>query len=61
MRGSIDQEIGKHFRVGFNTYNNYNKTEGSNVGLYNILSLSPIASPYNADGTFEKNHPDAVG
>ncbi|GAA4443943.1 TonB-dependent receptor [Pontibacter saemangeumensis] len=54
MRGSIDQEIGKRFRVGFNTYNNYNKTEGSNVGLYNILSLSPLASPYNADGSLKR-------
>ncbi|WP_162053486.1 SusC/RagA family TonB-linked outer membrane protein [Pontibacter pamirensis] len=54
MRGGIDQEIGKRFRVGFTTYNNYNKTEGSNVGLYNILSLSPLASPYNADGTLKR-------
>ncbi|MBC3538814.1 TonB-dependent receptor [Rufibacter sp. H-1] len=54
VRGSLDQGIGKRFRVGFTTYNNYNLTEGNNVGLYNILSLSPLASPYNADGTLKR-------
>ncbi len=54
MRGSLDQGIGKYFRIGFNTYNNYNITEGSNVGLYNILSLSPLASPYSSDGTLRR-------
>ncbi|PRY13859.1 TonB-linked SusC/RagA family outer membrane protein [Pontibacter ummariensis] len=54
MRGSIDQGIGENFRVGFSTYNNYNITEGSNVGLYGILSMSPLASPYNEDGTLKR-------
>ncbi|MCC9136683.1 SusC/RagA family TonB-linked outer membrane protein [Pontibacter silvestris] len=54
LRGSLDQGIGEHIRVGFSTYNNYSLTEGSNVGLYNILSLSPLASPYNADGTLKR-------
>ncbi|MCJ8165320.1 TonB-dependent receptor [Pontibacter sp. E15-1] len=54
IRGSVDQEIGERFRVGFNTYNNYNLTKGSNVGLYNILSLSPLANPYNEDGTLKR-------
>ncbi|MFD1188374.1 SusC/RagA family TonB-linked outer membrane protein [Pontibacter rugosus] len=54
MRGGLDQGIGKHIRIGFNTYNNYNITEGSNVGLYNILSLSPLANPYNPDGTLKR-------
>jgi len=54
IRGSLDQGIGEYIRVGFSTYNNYSLTEGSNVGLYNILSLSPLASPYNADGTLKR-------
>ncbi|MCC9167369.1 SusC/RagA family TonB-linked outer membrane protein [Pontibacter harenae] len=54
MRGGVDQGIGKRFRVGFTTYNNYSLTEGSNVGLYNILSLSPLANPYNEDGTLKR-------
>ncbi|MBX0335124.1 TonB-dependent receptor [Pontibacter sp. HSC-14F20] len=54
VRGSLDQGVGKLFRFGFSTFNNYNITEGSNVGLYNILSMSPIADPYNPDGTFKR-------
>lgn len=54
LRGSVDQNIGKHFRVGFNTNNNFNTTNGSNVGLYGALSASPIANPYNEDGTWKR-------
>ncbi|MBI1342216.1 MAG: SusC/RagA family TonB-linked outer membrane protein [Terrimonas sp.] len=54
MRSSIDQQVGKFFRFGFNSNNNYNLTEGSQVGLYNTLSMSPVASPYNADGTLKR-------
>ena len=48
FRGSIDQEVGKSFRFGFNSNNNYNMTEGNQIGLYGVLSMSPIADPYNA-------------
>lgn len=51
MRGGLDQGIGDHVRVGFSTNNNYSITEGSQIGLYNILSMSPLASPYNPDGS----------
>lgn len=54
MRASIDQEIGKYLRLGFTTNNNYNLTQGSNVGLYGILSMSPLASPYNEDGSWKR-------
>lgn len=54
MRGSIDQQIGKYFRVGFTTNNNYNISEGNQVGLYGVLSMSPIANPYNTDGTLKR-------
>lgn len=54
LRGSVDQNVGKHFRVGFNTNNNFNITNGSNVGLYGALSASPIANPYNEDGTWKR-------
>ncbi len=30
---------------------NYNLTQGSQVGLYNTLSNSTLASPYNANGS----------
>ncbi|AGA78121.1 SusC/RagA family TonB-linked outer membrane protein [Echinicola vietnamensis] len=51
LRASVDQEIGRYFRIGFNSNSNYNERQGSQVGLYNTLSMSPIASPYEDDGT----------
>ncbi len=54
MRGTLDQGVGDYVRLGFTTYNNYNVTEGNNVGLYGILSLSPIANPYNEDGSWKR-------
>jgi TonB-linked SusC/RagA family outer membrane protein len=54
MRGSLDQEIGKYFRFGFTTYNNYSINNGNNMGLYGVLSSSPISDPYNEDGTFKR-------
>ncbi len=54
LRGSLDQEIGKHFQFGFTTNNNYSVNMGNNLGLYGVLSMSPIANPYNADGTMKR-------
>ena len=54
FRGSLDQQVGKYFRVGFTSYNNYNESEGNQVGLYNTLSMSPISTPYNTDGTVKR-------
>lgn len=54
MRGSIDQGVGKYFRIGFTTYDNYNLSQGNQVGLYNVLSMSPLANPYNPDGTLKR-------
>ena len=54
MRSSVDQEVGKLFHFGFNSNNNYNFTEGNQIGLYGILSMSPIADPYNEDGTLKR-------
>ena len=55
LRGSLDQQVGKYFRVGFTTNNNYNESEGNQVGLYNTLSMTPISTPYNADGTLKRS------
>ncbi|WP_237390706.1 SusC/RagA family TonB-linked outer membrane protein [Fulvivirga sediminis] len=51
MRASLDQYLGKYFRVGFSSNNNYSITNGANLGLYSVLSASPIADPYNEDGS----------
>jgi len=55
LRSSIDQEVGKYFRFGFNSNSNYNMSEGNQIGLYGVLSLSPISDPYNADGTLKRS------
>ncbi len=54
FRGTLDQEIGKLLRIGFTTNNNYSINMGSNLGLYGVLSLSPLANPYNTDGTWKR-------
>ena len=54
LRSSIDQEVGKYFQFGFNSNSNYSMNEGGQVGLYGILSMSPISNPYNADGTLKR-------
>jgi TonB-linked SusC/RagA family outer membrane protein len=54
LRGSLDQQIGKHFRFGFTTYNNYSESAGNQVGLYNALSMTPISNPYNPDGSLRR-------
>jgi len=53
IHGSIDQEVGNYFRIGFNTSNNYSITQNG-MGMYGVLSMSPIANPYNTDGTWKR-------
>lgn len=53
IRGAVDQEVGKSFRIGFTTNNSYSISNGNNLGIYNALSTTPIANPYNEDGTMK--------
>jgi TonB-linked SusC/RagA family outer membrane protein len=55
FRGSIDQQVGKYIRVGFTSNNNFNQSEGNQVGIYSALSNTPISSPYNADGSAKRS------
>ena len=55
LRASIDQEVGKSFKFGFNSNSNYNLSEGNQIGLYGVLSMSPISDPYKADGTLKRS------
>ena len=50
LSGSLDQNIRDWLKIGFSTNTNYNRTHGNQIGLYGILSLSPILSPVDADG-----------
>ncbi len=54
LRASLDQQIGKYLRVGFTNNSNYNISRGNQVGIYGTLSSSPLANPYNADGSLKR-------
>ena len=57
LRASLDQGIGKFLRFGLTSNSTYNVTEGrSTGGLYQVLQNSPIANPYNADGTWKRTY-----
>jgi len=51
LNATLDQEIGRYLRVGLSTNTNYSIRNGMNLGIYGVLSASPLASPYNEDGT----------
>ena len=53
VRGNFDQMVGKWFRFGLSTNTSYRKTEGVN-NIYNVLSTTPLASPYDADGNLKR-------
>ncbi len=54
LRTALDQKIGNYVKVGFTTNTNYAINNGSNMGFYDVLSASPIANPYNQDGTLKR-------
>lgn len=53
LRATIDQKIGKNIRVGLNTLNTmtYQNTPGGGGVPGGLVRLTPLASPYNTDGT----------
>ena len=54
FNANLDQEIGKYLRVGFSSNNNYTLRNGMNLGIYDVLAASPIADPYNEDGSLKR-------
>ena len=55
LRGSIEQKLGDILRVGLTTNSNYNITNGTQVGIYNVLTMTPIANPYNENGSLKRS------
>src|SRR5215218_4943065 len=52
VKASVDQQIGRIFKVGLNSLNTYTVTDGEGANpMGQALRASPLASPYNADGT----------
>jgi TonB-linked SusC/RagA family outer membrane protein len=61
LRTTIDHRIGSRVRIGLNTFNtlSYSNTPGGGGVPGGLVRLTPLASPYNADGTVNLN--PAVG
>jgi len=54
VRGSLDQEIGR-FKFGLTTQNSYSLTDGNtNNPMYQVLTLTAITNPYDAQGNPKK-------
>ena len=53
LNGSVDQKIGKWFRVGFTTNTSYTTNQGNQVDMYAALSKSPLVVPYDAEGNLK--------
>lgn len=53
LRMAVDQQLGKRFRVGFTSNSNYVESEANGINPGAILGYSPLASPYNADGSLK--------
>jgi len=54
LHGSVDQAVGNYVRLGFTTNNNYGITNGASLNAGTALSTTPIANPYNADGSMKR-------
>lgn len=54
LRAGLDQQLGNSIRLGFNTNSNYAVTNGDNIGTGTILGSSPLANPYNEDGSLKR-------
>jgi len=53
LRATIEQKIGEYLRFGLTSNNNYNLTNGQNLGLYSTLATSPLINPRNEDGSWK--------
>lgn len=53
LRTSLEQKIGSLLKIGFTTNTNFATTHDNNLGPGSALNLTPILSPYKADGTMK--------
>jgi TonB-dependent starch-binding outer membrane protein SusC len=52
LNAVIDQKIGSRIKVGLNTMNSMNVSDGENANfMFQLLTLSPLYNAYNPDGT----------
>ena len=60
LRGAVDHEAGEYVRFGFSTNNSFSLTEGTQVNVGNLLRMTPVANPFNADGTWKRTVRTAI-
>lgn len=51
LRANIDHTINKYVKVGISSFQTLEHTNGVSGILYNTVAISPLTSPYNADGS----------
>nr|WP_294877132.1 TonB-dependent receptor [uncultured Pedobacter sp.] len=52
VKAGVDQQLGKHVKIGLSSLNTYNNTQGEGANpMGQVLRASPLASPYTADGS----------
>jgi TonB-linked SusC/RagA family outer membrane protein len=54
LRAAIDQGVGKYMRFGLTSNNSYGFSEGNQINVGDVLSSSPLANPYDADGNLKR-------
>lgn len=55
IRSAIDFKVTNWLKFGLNTQNSFGITNGENASnMYDILATSPLVSPYNEDGSINK-------
>lgn len=54
LHATLNQTVAKYFKFGLTTNTSYRETKGTQVGLYNVLAMSPLVDPYNADGSLRR-------
>ncbi len=54
LRSAFDQKIGKYIKVGLTSNNNYSINNGNGIGIYDVLSASPMVSPYDSEGNLRR-------
>ncbi len=47
VRANIDQKVGKIVRLGLSSTNTYNTSEGTQLGMYGVLQMSPLVDKDN--------------
>ena len=60
ISANLDTKVGNWVRFGISTNTNYTQFNGGQLGLYGVLSASPLVNPYNDDGTIKRGYETAA-